>query len=205
MKRSLILTVVVLAVLLPFLALATEAEKEKESKELGFWFEGQAIPGKPYRLLGYFARDLVDTRVGSFGFYVFAEQDSVDSGQKVGYREAYAGPTWKPFEWLQVGVGVGRENLPNSTRKNAFFDINYKKIAVYGTFESGGRGPWHKVTATYLLTEKFGAGVMDEKDLGIGPRLQYNLRKNVQIWGALLSSHDEQRMLSTVLAINFSF
>ena len=89
----------------------------EESKELGFWFEGQALSNDNLgRFLGHYDHDLASSPVGIFGFYVFAEQDSN------GYRQIYAGPTWKPASWITFGVGAGREIMPNSTRYNGFFD-----------------------------------------------------------------------------------
>lgn len=166
-----------------------------ESDDLGFWFEAQAVSGKnPSSILGYYGKDITD----SLGLYVLAFQDSS------GYREAYAGPTWKPLSWLQVGAGIGKENKPTSTRHNVFFDARWEKVSVYGTFENGGSGPWHKVTATYKISEKFGAGVMDESFIGRGPRLEYNIKKDVQVWGAFLHDRDTGKN-TTVFAVNFSF
>lgn len=178
-------------VLVPSFAVATENEK----KELGFWFEYQTASNGLQRIIGWYEHEIV----GPFGFYVLAGAESGD------YREAYAGPTWRPFPELQVGVGVGMENQPSSTRYNAFFDLNLKKIAIFGTFETGGSGPWHKVTAIYKITDTVGAGLMDETGFGIGPRAQYNIWKNVQLWGAVFHNYTDTEKTTMMLAVNFSF
>ena len=188
--RSLILMLLVL-VSLP--AMAAETSEE----ELGFWFEAQAISKNPSRLLGQYQRDLV----GSFGLFVFVEQDSD------GYEQYYLGPKWRPAEWLELGIGIGRETVPDeftATRRAFFFSANWEKVGVSGSFENGGSGAWHKVTATYAFNKRFGAGLMDETNLGLGPRLEYNIKKNVQVWGALLRNQDTKENTS-VFAINFSF
>ena len=187
---------------LPISAIA--AEEKEEPKSLGFWFEGQMISNGTSKVTGYYEHSLTE----SFGFYVLAETEST------GYREAYAGPTFKPFSWLQVGIGVGIEHMPdtedapNSARYNAFFNIDWKNVAAYGTLEGGGSGLWHHVRATYkLFDERIAIGVMDETDLGIGPRLEYNFSikaVHMQIWGAVLYNYNAGETMSTA-AINFSF
>jgi len=196
---SLIIVMLCLIVSVPVMA----AEKTEEPKELGFWFEAQVAGGnRPARLIGSFEKEIV----GPLGFYVVAVQESN------GYREAYFGPTLKPFEWLTVGVGIGKEHIPeadgeeslDSTRYNAFFSVEYEKIALYGSFENGDGGPWHELRAIYNLTEKFGIGVMDESFRGTGPRIEYNTGHGVQLWGALLHNRDTGENVP-VLAVNFSF
>jgi hypothetical protein len=46
--------------------------------------------------------------------------------------------------------------------------------------------------------------MMDETLLGFGPRLEYNIKKNLPVWGALLHNRDTGNTVST-LAVNFSF
>ena len=187
--RSLILMLCMFA--LPVMAAETD-----EKKELGFWFEAQRVSKNPSRLLGQFRQDVSN----SLGFFVFVGQNSY------GYEQYYLGPKWKPTEWLELGIGIGRETVPDkftATRRAFFFRANWEKVGVSGRFRNGGSGAWHKVTATYAF-KRFGAGLMDETNLGLGPRLEYNVKKNVQVWGALLRNQDTKENTS-VFAINFSF
>jgi len=199
MKRSLIAVVVALTVLLPIFAFAAELEKKEEQKDLGFWFETQAVGNtKPWKAIGWYEPPIK----GQFGFFMLAEYESD------GYRSTYIGPTWKPFSWFRVGAGLGAEQSPEdklkSVRGALFFEIDRKKFNIFAMFENGGTGPWHKVTATYKATEKIGFGGMSETELGIGPRIEYKLRKNVQLWGAIL--HDNSTKTTTpIFAVNFSF
>lgn len=168
---------------------------ETEEKELGFWFEAQTASRGPSKLVGWFEHDLT----GSIGFFASVIQESDR------YHEFYAGPTWKPAKWLMVGFGIGRESVPDessSSRRAAFFDATWDKMNVFGIIESSGGGRWHKVTATYALNERLGAGVMHETDIGLGPRIEYNIKKNIQLWGALLREHG---VTTSLLAVNFSF
>lgn len=167
--------------------------------KVGLWFEGQVISNGLSKAIGYYEKNLTN----SIGLYVLAEKESN------GYYEFYAGPKWKPLEWLEIGVGVGKENVPNSTRRNFFFDANGEKFSAYGTFENGGSGRWHQVKLVYRLTNKIGVGAMDETSLGLGPRVEYHIKKNVHVWGAVLRNREEEdkdtRKTISVLAINFSF
>lgn len=190
-------------VLLLFVLSATPAlAAEEKELGLGFWIEAQVASKGAERFIGSYERELV----GPFGISVTAVQESD------GYREFYAGPTVKLVDWLQVGIGIGREHIPevdeeeslDSTRYNTFFSIEYEKIALYGSFENGDGGPWHELRAVYNPIEKFGIGIMDEARRGLGPRFEYNIRENVQVWGAILYDRDVAET-TTVLAVNFSF
>lgn len=180
---------------------ATAAEDEKE---LGFWFETQVVGNGSQRFIGWYERDLSD----KFGFYAFAEKESD------GYKQFYLGPKAKPFDWLTVGIGVGREFVPDestSIRRSAYLNAELEKMSVWAIFENGGSGAWHKVTATYALNDRWGVGLMKETDLGFGPRVEYNIKKDVQFWIAVLrggvpnSDGIAETRTTAVLGFNFSF
>ena len=193
LHRSLIL---MLCLLVSLPAMAAETDDEKE---LGFWIEVQALSSKqPARAIVWFERDVTE----QFGFFAFLWKESD------GYREIIAGPTWKPFDGLQLGVGVGREAMPEEgrgARRMFFMEANRGGFNLYAAFE-GGRvsGPWKKVTAMYAVTERVGFGLMEETGLGLGPRVEYNIKKNVQFQGAL-PRNPTTKETTAVFAINFSF
>ncbi len=189
-RWSLILMLFGLSVWMPVMATETD-------DGLGLWVETQVVSRNPSRVMGWYEKDFTD----SIGFFAFAEKESD------GYRQFYVGPTWKPTEWLKLGAGIGREVVPgefSSVRRGLFFDANWRKINFFGAFESGASGRWHKITGTYALTESVGAGLMHETGLGLGPRFEYNIKKDVQVWGALLRNPTTKES-TTVFAINFSF
>lgn len=185
--------ILMLFCLVPFPSLAAEMDTG-----IGVWLEARAASGnKPSEIVGYYDHSFTD----SLGVYVVAATGSDR------YREVYAGPMWKPLSWLQVGIGFGREIMPgmhNSARHNMFVSIDRKKFSVYATRENGGSDPWHKVIALYKMTDATSAGVMNETLLGTGPRVEYSIRKDVVVWGALLRDRDT-RETTSLLAVNFSF
>jgi len=174
-------------ILLCVLASTSVAAEEK----IGVWTETR-VDRTGASFIGYYDKDFTD----SIGIYAL-----VNVGTD-GYRQAYAGPKWKPLSWLEVGAGLGHENIPNSIRRNFFFDANWEKVNVFGTFENGGSGSWHKVTATYKLSEKISAGIMNQTGLGFGSRLEYGVTKTVQVWGAVLHEHGKT---TPTIAITYSF
>jgi len=195
MKRicSLIILMLCLVVLPAFAA--------DEPKELGFWFEAQAAGNtKPWKFTTLYE----PPTKGRFGFFVTADQWSDE------YRVAYTGPTFKVTEWLKVGIGIGGEQTTPEEGAHQYFrcamtlEVNLGKISAFGTFENGGTGPWHRVSAVYKISEKIGVGGMSETDIGIGPRVEYRIAKNFQIWGALLRDPTETSY-TPILAINYSF
>jgi len=178
---------------------------ESEEKELGLWVEAQAVSGKsPEKLILWYEKDFTDM----LGFYALV------SGESDRYRQFYVGPKVKPFDWLTIGVGIGRENFPNEfsgTRRNAYMNAELNGVSLWGIYETGPSGPWHKVTATYAVNERFGLGVMKEAGLGNGPRLEWNIRKNIQLWAAVLRGNalnaDDvfEKKTTAMFAVNFSF
>lgn len=179
--------------LLAIFSSAVVMAADEKDKNIGVWTETR-IDRTGSSFIGYYDKNLTDI----VGLYAL-----VNIGSD-GYRQAYAGPKWKPLSWLEVGVGIGKENIQSSVRRNFFFDANWEKVNVFGTFENGGSGPWHKVTVTYKLTEKVSAGVMYQTDLGFGPRLEYTVKKDVQLLGAVLHDHATGNTTPTI-AINISF
>ncbi|MBI4088562.1 hypothetical protein HY415_00490 [Candidatus Kaiserbacteria bacterium] len=199
--RSLILFLLFVFVSVPAMAAGTE-----EEKELGFWVEVQTISRQPARAILWYEKELTD----SFGFFTFVWRESD------GFRQLLAGPTWKPFEGLQLGIGIGRETVREEGRgvsRGFFLDATRGDWNLSAAFERGRvSGPWHKVTATYAFSKAFGAGLMSEKDLGFGPRFEWNARKDFQVWGAMLRGRftdveDDiaKKRTTTVFGVNFSF
>lgn len=185
---------------------AFAAGADEEEKELGLWVEAQGVSGgRPARAIAWFERDVTE----KFGFFAFIWKESD------GYREIIAGPTWKPFDGAQVGCGIGRETMReegSGTRRSCFAEVTLGKVNLYAAVERGGfSGPWKKLTATYALSERLGLGIMHETGLGTGPRLEWNVRKDVQMWVAILKGHalNADDILvpkwTTLAAVNKSF
>ena len=192
--RSLLLLLAMVLFALAFPPLSTAAETKTP-----WWFEVQEASGKnPAKAILWYEKDFTNR----LGLYALLAKESTN-----GYTEAYVGPKFKLSDRLTMGIGLGRETMTglNAVRRNIYYDANWGKFSSFGTFENGGSGAWHKITATYALNERFGTGVMHETSLGLGPRLEYNFKKeNVQLWGAVLHDKDTGRN-NLVLGVNKSF
>lgn len=161
------------------------------------WAEIQQVNTKENsvtRLAGGLAGSITDT----IGYYTFGLV------QSDGYYQVYGGPTWKPFSFLEVGVGIGMEDAKPSLRKNAYFQFTGEKVSAFGTFENGGSGPYHKVVLNYRVAEQWGVGLADEKFLGRGPRVEYMVQKDVTLWWMILRDRDTNTT-NTILGATLSF
>jgi len=167
-----------------------------DEKDLGFWVEVKTQSNGVAGAVGWYEKELTK----NFGFYAAV---IVETGK---YREFYVGPYWKPTDWLQLGVAIGRESDQgtNSFRRNAFAQIDTEKVFALAIYENGGSGPWHRVHAVYHLNEKSSVGGMTERFLGHGPRAEYKIAKNVTVWSALLRNQTTKESTS-LFAVNFSF
>ena len=134
---------------------------------------------------------------GPFGYFVFAYQDSD------GYREIYGGPTIRPLPWLELGIGVGRENEGNCRRRSAHFSADGEIGSISGYFENGASGPSHKLYLNYWLTKSLGLGLMDDSS-SRGPRVVLPLGEKANVWGALLRDKSDGTT-KAVAAVNYQF
>ena len=134
---------------------------------------------------------------GPVGWFVFAYQDSD------GYREIYVGPTIRPLPWLELGVGMGRENEGNRHRRSAHFSADGEIGSISGYFENGAAGPSHRLFLNYWLTKSLGLGLMDD-DSGRGPRVVFPLGEKATIWGAVLRDQSDGTT-KTIAAVNYQF
>lgn len=116
---------------------------------------------------------------GTVGWFVFAYQDSE------GYRELFGGPTIRPVPWLELGLGMGRENEGNRHRRSAHFSMDGEIGSFAGYFENGASGPAHKIYLNYWARPSLGVGLMEDFS-GRGPRVVLRLSEKANLWGALL-------------------
>lgn len=134
---------------------------------------------------------------GPVGWFVFVYMASD------GYREVYGGPTLRPLPWLELGVGMGRENEGKHRRRSAHFSMDGEIGSFSGYFEDGASGPSHKVYLNYWLTDSVGVGLMDD-DSGRGPRVELRLGEKANLWGALLRDKSDGTA-TAVAAVNYQF
>ena len=134
---------------------------------------------------------------GPFGWFGFAYQDSD------GYREIYGGPTIRPLPWLELGIGMGRENAGNRHRRSAHFSAEGEIGSISGYFENGASGPSHKLYLNYWLTKSIGLGLMEDSS-GRGPRVVVPLGEKANLWGALLRDQSNGATTSFA-AVNYQF
>jgi hypothetical protein len=134
---------------------------------------------------------------GPVGWFVFAYQDSD------GYREIYGGPTLRPLPWLELGIGLGRENEGNGRRRSTHFSADGEIGSFSGYFENGASGPAHKLYLNYWLTKSIGLGLMEDTS-GRGPRVVLPLGEKANLWGALLRDHADGATRG-IAGLNYQF
>jgi len=170
------------------------AAAEEEGHGLGFWVETRVARGGSEAVV-YFDRYVTDT----VGFYAQVVKDSA------GYASVYAGPKFKIAEGVEMGIGIGRERNRGEAStmvRNAWVFIDQEAWSLYATVEKGNAGKWHKAIALYKLTDSVNVGLMNESFLGTGPRVEYKVAKDFQVWGAVLRSHGKA---TPMVAANFTF
>ncbi len=140
----------------------------------------------------------IDGRIaGPVGWFVFAYQDSD------GYREIYGGPTIRPLPWLELGLGMGRENEGERHRRSWHFSADGEVGSFSGYFENGASGPSHKLYLNYWLFKSIGLGLMEDSS-GRGPRVVFPLGEKANLWGALLRDKADGTS-KAVVAVSYQF
>ena len=158
-------------------AVAQHPQKDKNLAETLAWIDGSISGPVGYFVFGYMASD--------------------------GYREIYGGPTIRPLPWLELGVGMGRENEGNRRRRSAYFSMDGDIGSFSGYFEDGASGPSHKVFLNYWAADSVGVGLMDD-DTGRGPRVVLRLGEKTNLWGALLRDKSDGTT-KAITAVNYQF
>lgn len=167
------------------------------ASETNYWLEPQIALSKEKsisRIDGGLNGSITDT----IGYYAYGQAISN------GFRQAYGGPNWKPVQWLEVGAGLGGEDSSLVIRRNVYFQATIEKVSIFGTFEQGGSGAYHKVIATYQLPKRIRVGLMEETFLGRGLRVEYSINNNTSIWGARLWDRWSDTW-NSVVAVSYGF
>ena len=165
---------------------------------LNFWIEGQTYRLQKERGYSEVLAWVNGKISGPAGYFVLAEAASN------GYRQIYGGPSLKPTSWLELGVGIGQENVGNRNRRAAYFSADGERLSLSGYFENGASGSFHKVFLTYKATEFIKVGLMDQTSIGFGPKVTYNITKNTAVWGAVLRDH-ATHATNFIFAVNSQF
>ena len=100
-----------------------------------------------------------------------------------GWGQAYAGPTFAPTSWSEVGFSVGVESGGKRFAESLW--LGKGRVSVLAIHEHGYTGSWHKVTADVAMAKGLSVGYHDQAFLGRGPRVQLT-RGKVSVWSALL-------------------
>jgi hypothetical protein len=119
---------------------------------------------------------------GPIGYFVLGQ--AISSG----YKQFYGGPSLK-LGPIEVGAGIGREDHPGTLRHSEYIVGGLGKVSFAYAFEGGGSGPWHTGRIMYQVTPNFRLGAMDQSYFGAGPRIEYTLTRNVQVWAAIVREH----------------
>jgi len=166
--------------------------------ETNFWAEPQIVYNKENSLSRIDA-GLSGSITETIGYYAFGKVLSN------GYRQIYGGPNWKPFSFLEVGVGVGLESVKPVLRRNAYFLATGEKVSLFGTFENSGSGPFHKIVLNYQATGQLGVGLEEETFFGRGPRFTYAINKKATLFVTRCQWECEGDTKSVKFGISFNF
>ncbi len=107
------------------------------------------------------------------------------------WSEIYAGPSWKPASWLQVGAGAGFEHGVHKARFAQFLWMGQGPVYLFALAEEGGGfGFWYRAFAMYMINNRFQVGLMSQHKLGIGPKVEIALFKPFSVWFTVMTFGD---------------
>lgn len=137
----------------------------------------------------------------NFGWYAWAQSSN-------SWGQAYAGPTYAPVPWLQVGVAAGLETA-DEIRYGSFAWLgNQHGYALF--LHEEGSAPWQRAIGTYFIyhadsakvMDHIGAGVFHERYIGTGPYLELQVAKKLTLWTTRVFEEGEATQL---VAARFNF
>jgi hypothetical protein len=104
-----------------------------------------------------------------FGTFAFAAVSK-------GYSEGYAGGTYSPNKHIWLELGYGLESVPaNSGRIGGTAILSSGQFSLIHCQESGGSGNFNKTVVNYQVTPRITLGVVDDRFMGTGPKIDYRL------------------------------
>ena len=151
-------------------------------KKPNIWIDGQTKTSKTdttWQSQGLLLQPIGE-KIGAFTFF------QVFGG---GGGQIYGGPTYSPTSWLQIGVGLGMEDVgpdDQNLRFGSFVYLSQDQYSLLGVYEDLGSGPFYLAQFNNKINERWGVGAMFQDGSGVGPRFQYNLKRDLMIWGAPL-------------------
>jgi len=142
---------------------------------------------------GYMTHGFTGSQFGTFAWFFVGEH----------WAEGYAGLTYAPLSWCQVGLGFGLEQADDPWRVGSSLWVGNGRWSVLALLEDGGGAFWHRVVANYRVNPILGVGLMSEEFVGVGPRLEVTVPKlPVQLWTSVLRKDGND---NGYLTLKFSF
>ena len=98
-----------------------------------------------------------------------------------GWAEFFAGPTWSPVDWVELGLAVGGEQIPDGIglRLEAsvwagFGDFSFLGIVEFNpdSFTGDGLGVWFDLTPKFKPLKWLAVGFKFRRPVGVGPLLE---------------------------------
>ena len=136
----------------------------------------------------YMTHAFNDSKWGTFAWFLVCEN----------WAEGYAGLTFAPLSWCQLGLGFGLEKADDPWRVGGSVWFGHERYSLLILLEEGGGAFWHRIVANYKLSRVFGIGYMSEEFVGVGPRVEVNIPKTpVQVWSSLLRKDGKNNIYLT--------
>ena len=123
-----------------------------------------------------YSMDVFDQKTisGPFGGFVYIAMCDT-------WSEVYAGPTFAPAKWIELGLGVGFEVADDPGRLGGYVWLGHGNLSFTYLFEDGGSGPWHKARVDYRLTDRLTVGLLEKRETGKGFSVGYALDKKTKL------------------------
>ena len=99
------------------------------------------------------------------------------------WAETYAGPTFAPAKWIEVGIAAGIET-PGARFEECLW-LGKGRFSVLAVAEQGASGPWHRIIAKMDVGHGFTVGYHDQAVVGRGLHAAFT-RGKVTLRTALL-------------------
>jgi len=105
------------------------------------------------------------------------------------YAEGYVGLAYAPslISGLvsEFEVSIGQEQASGSLRREASVFFLWQRLSHLTVVEDGGSGVWYYSQTTWRPHSLIGVGVMGQRYLGWGPRIDFSIPHTpLTVWGA---------------------
>lgn len=101
------------------------------------------------------------------------------------YSRSFVGVTYKPANWLRVGIAAGTDESRQPLRGAALVEFKHDRITSTTKVEVGKRRTRISHLTEFQYDDTTTVGVRSEPGLGVGAQAELKVQRRLSLWGGI--------------------